>query len=234
MLPSATPPQWLCWATSLPLTRHMFLHPSFPSSSMSSPLLACQTRRSSTTTCCRTSLVAPLPPRAFFLAHGHQVTILEWLDLDTFIAMSLGAIICPISTIPTLVLSEGGQLLINQAVACLMSLVDDVALGDCPTSAIPRSFLNCYLELLLVASSLFATVLLSSTDVPALSHPAPSSFPLHGGPHSHPDPDGVDVTASWGIQASPRAFYPPADLVFSRLACWHCCPPQWGVLPHCL
>jgi hypothetical protein len=77
--------------------------------------------------------------RAFFLAHGHQ---LECSDLVAFFAASPGTIVCPILTFPTLVLSEGGQILIDQAVARLTSLVNGIALGDGPTTIVPWLFLN--------------------------------------------------------------------------------------------
>jgi hypothetical protein len=81
--------------------------------------------------------------RTFFLAHGHQVTMLKCLDLNAFTAASL----------PTCVLSEGSQLLIEQAAARLTSLVEGIALGDRPTTAVLWSFLDRYSELPLVASS---------------------------------------------------------------------------------
>jgi hypothetical protein len=87
------------------------------------------------------------------------MAILKCPDLDAVITASPGAIVRPISPLPTLVLSKGSQLLIDQVVACLMSLVNSVALRDGPTTLVPWSFLDCYSELLRVASLLVATVL---------------------------------------------------------------------------
>ncbi len=133
---------------------------------------------------------------AFFLAHGHQAMMLECPDLDAFTAASPGAVVHPLSTLPTLVLSKGGQLLIDQAAARLTSLVEGIALGDHPTTTVPWLFLNPYSEVPSVSSSSFATVLPSLTNVPILSQPTPPSFCLHGGPPSHLDPNGVNIAPS--------------------------------------
>jgi hypothetical protein len=87
----------------------------------------------------------------FFLAHGHQVTMLVCPDLDAFTAMSPGTVVRPISALPTLVVLEGGQLLIDQAAACLMSPVKVLPLGiallpqfpGCSFTAIGTLFVIC-------------------------------------------------------------------------------------------
>ncbi len=73
----------------------------------------------------------------FFLANRHKVTMLECPSLDAFIATSPGAVVSPVSALPTLVLSQGGQLLIDLEVARLMSLVEGFAIEDGPTTIVP-------------------------------------------------------------------------------------------------
>ncbi len=200
---------------------------SLPSFSASPPLPVHPTRWSSSTTRRLTSLGAPLPPREPFSWHtGIRSQRSSALISRLSSPCPPGAVVRPVSTLPTLILSQGGQLLINQAVARLTSSVNIVALRDGPSSVVPQSFINRYSELPSVAFLPFATVLLSPTDGPVwgMGPPTESSLRLHGGPTSHPDPDGDGVAPS-ARYALPRlrgyGLHPvsTADPIFPRVMC---------------
>ncbi len=174
--------------------------------------------------------------------------MLKCPNLGVFIAASPGAVVRPVSTLPTLVLSQGGQLLIDLSVAHLTCLVDGVAHGDGPTTFVPQLFLDCYSELPLVASLSFATVLPSPTEglVRSISPPAASTLHLHGGLPSRPNPIGVNVAPSthyaspclggYGLRLVPSSFQQirsaPASLVSAAAhnygGFFHTAEPSYG------
>jgi hypothetical protein len=63
------------------------------------------------------------------LANRHKAETLKCPDLDAFVVVSLGAIICQLSELLVLVFSKEGQLLLSQAIAGLTSTVGGFALG---------------------------------------------------------------------------------------------------------
>jgi hypothetical protein len=67
---------------------------------------------------------------AFFVTNGHEVTMIDCPDFNAFVVASHGAIVCRIAKLPVLVLSQGGQLLLDQALSGLTSRVLGFAIGE--------------------------------------------------------------------------------------------------------
>jgi hypothetical protein len=135
------------------------------------------------------------------MANGHNAKILECPNLNAFVSVSPGAIICWLSKLPVLVFSKGSQLLIAQAIAGLTSIVGGFALGGGTPTVIPWSFLDQYSEVPPPSwsDSLFAAVLPSHVTLvlPAQRGGTPAPAPVrHGGPPSCPDPVSIDVASS--------------------------------------
>jgi hypothetical protein len=141
--------------------------------------------------------------RAFFMANGHKVKILECPDLNTFAAASPGAVIRWLSELQMLFFSKGGWLL---AIAGLISIVSGFALGGGTPTVTLQLFLGCYSEVPPPSwpDSSFPTVLpshgTSVLPVQGGSPPAPAQV-HHGGPPSCPDPVGVNVALSARLAA---------------------------------
>ncbi len=100
-----------------------------------------------------------------------------------------------------LVFSEGGHLLILQAIAGLTSTVGGIALGGGTPTVAPRSFLDRYSEVPAFSrsDSSFSTVLPSHVTpvLPVQGGGTPAPAPVrHGGPLSHPNPVSVDAVPS--------------------------------------
>jgi hypothetical protein len=151
---------------------------------------------------------------AFFVANGHEVTTIDCPNFDAFLVASPGAIVCRIAELPVLVLLQGGQLLLNQALARLTSGVGGFVIGwSAPTFA-AQLFLDCYLELPAgsISSLSFATVLPSHgalvIQVEGGDHHVP---PLvhHMSLSSCPDLVSVDI----GLSACPLLRYGSHGLI---------------------
>jgi hypothetical protein len=80
------------------------------------------------------------------MATGHNVKTLDCPNLDAFVATSLGAVIRWLSELPVLVFSEGGRLLIAQAITGLTSTVGGFALGLARQRSLPGRSLTITLK----------------------------------------------------------------------------------------
>ncbi len=67
---------------------------------------------------------------AFFVMNGHEVTTIDCPDFNAFLVASPGAIVRRIAELPVLVLSQGGRLLLDQALSRLTSRVRGFAIGE--------------------------------------------------------------------------------------------------------
>jgi hypothetical protein len=66
---------------------------------------------------------------AFFVANGHEIETIDCPDFNKFVAAFPGAIVCSIEELPVPIFSQGGQLLLEQAIAGIMSTVGGFAIG---------------------------------------------------------------------------------------------------------